>query len=147
MGHGPGSDPIRIVLMPGDDTTMTGRLAEELVVPEAYAALEQLRSRHCEGRMPQNVVKAGRDTPGSQRVKQDLCRIGRFVGMILVEEVMAGMRRIREQGQLLAKRFYLLVVEDANAGQIAMFAVKPHLLRRQVTVAASGSGEQPTNLT
>ena len=36
-------------------------------------------------------MKAGRDAPGAQRMKQDGSRISRFVGMKFVEEMMARM--------------------------------------------------------
>src|SRR5206468_2467766 len=34
MSHRPGARPVRIVLVPGDDAAVPGRLAEELIVPE-----------------------------------------------------------------------------------------------------------------
>src|SRR5205085_12404593 len=45
--------PIGIILMPCDDPAVLGRLAEELIVPEAHRAAEELRGRHGEAGMPE----------------------------------------------------------------------------------------------
>ena len=65
--------------MPDHDAAMMRRLVKDLVVPEAHLTAEQLRSRNSERGIPQQVVEAGRDAPCTQRMKENLFGIGRFV--------------------------------------------------------------------
>ena len=66
-------------------------------------------------RVPEQIVKAGRDAPGAQRVEQHARRIGRFVGVVFMEEAVGRMVRVEQPLQFLAQRLNLLVREDANA--------------------------------
>src|SRR5262245_51045553 len=66
MGHRLCPGPVRVVLVPGDNATMPGRLAEELVMPEADGSAQELAGRHGEARLPQDVVKPWRNPPGTQ---------------------------------------------------------------------------------
>ena len=63
VGHRLGPRPVRIVLVPGDHAAVPRRLAEQLVVPEADRAVQQLAGRHRERRVPQHIVKARLDPP------------------------------------------------------------------------------------
>src|SRR5262245_2036247 len=65
MGHRLGASPIGIVLMPSDDAAMPRGFAKELIVPESDRAAEQLARGDGKRRMPEDVVKAGTDSPGA----------------------------------------------------------------------------------
>src|SRR5450755_4332644 len=73
------SRPIRIVLMPGHDSAVMSRLAEKLVVPEPNRSAKKLRRRNCERRMPQEIVKTGRDPPCAEGMEQHVIRIAGLV--------------------------------------------------------------------
>ena len=73
-------------------------------------------------------MKTGRDAPGAQRMKQNGNRIGRFVGMKFVEEMMAQVIRIDQFCELATQYFDLFVIEDADAGEIAASVKKFYLL-------------------
>lgn len=95
--------------MPGDDSAVTRGFAEELVVPEPDGATEKLRGGHEERRVPQDVVKAGRDAPGAKGVEQHGGRVVRFVGVELVKKFVTGSGRVRERGQFAEQRVALLI--------------------------------------
>src|SRR5215510_11540949 len=71
MRHGLGTSPVRIILMPGDHSAMVRGFTEELIVPKTNRAAEQLRRGHQNRRVPEQIMKSRRDTPGSQRMKQN----------------------------------------------------------------------------
>src|SRR6185503_606805 len=71
--------PVRVVLMPCYYSTVVRWFEEDLIVPEPYRSLQQLRGRLKKLRIPQHVVKRGSDSPGSQRVKEHSRLIRRFV--------------------------------------------------------------------
>ena len=117
MGHRLGPRPVRIVLMPGYDAAMLGRFAEQLVVPEPHRAAEQLAGGHRERRMPQQIVKAGRNPPSAQRMEQHGIGIVRFVGVVLVPQFASRMVRPKELGQLAAQGFDLFIRQNSNPGR------------------------------
>ena len=79
MGHRLGAGPVRIILMPRHYAAMMGRLVENLIVPKAHRPVQKLRRRHQEGRVPQQVVKRCGHAPRTQRMKENLARVSRFV--------------------------------------------------------------------
>ena len=107
--HRLGAGPIRVVLMPGDDPAVVRRLGEKLVVPEADAAVEQLRRGLQEGGMPQDVVEARVDAPRPERVEQDVATLARFIGVELVEEVVARMGGVHHSRELVPENVDLRV--------------------------------------
>ena len=106
--------------MPRDHSAMMRGLAEQLIVPETHRASEQLRRRHQNRRIPKQVMKAGRDPPRAQSMKKHRCWIGRFVGMIFVKELMARMIWIDQLHEFGAQRLNLIVIQRANAGEVAI---------------------------
>src|SRR5437764_887361 len=106
--------------MPRDDASVMGRLGKKLVVPKPDAAVEQLRRSLQECRMPQDVVEPGLDPPRAQRMKQNRPGDTRLVRVKFVEQVMAGMAGIHQPREFFPQRFNLRVVEDTNAGQVAV---------------------------
>src|SRR5262249_1919992 len=76
------SSPVRVILVPGPNSPVTGGFAEQLVVPKANAAAQQLRRRNGDSRVPQQVVKAWRDPPGAERMEQHMVGIGRLVRVV-----------------------------------------------------------------
>src|SRR4030095_8576326 len=70
-----GSGPIRVILMPEDYSTVMSWFGEDLIVPETNRALEHLRSRNSERRVPKNIVKTRSYPPGAQCVKKHLLGI------------------------------------------------------------------------
>src|ERR1043165_1613616 len=79
VSHRSRSGPVGIVLMPDHDAAVMRGLVEDLIVPEAHCAFEQLSGRHGETRMPKHVVQTRQDSPGAERVEEDLFRIRRLV--------------------------------------------------------------------
>src|SRR5207248_3348455 len=118
VSHRLGARPIGIVLMPGDDAPVLGRLAKELIVPEANGATEELTCRDRERGMPQDVVKARANSPGAEGVEQNRVWLVRFVRVVLVPELVARMVRIEELDELGAQLGDLSVSQDADAGQV-----------------------------
>src|ERR1041384_3819014 len=116
--------PVRIILMPRNYAAVSGRFAEQLVVPESQRAAEQLRRGHQERRVPKQVMKRRRNSPRAQRMKKHHRRIGRFVRMKFVEEVMTGMFWIDKFREFVAKGVNLLIVQDTNAGEITISTKK-----------------------
>lgn len=96
MSHRLSPRPVGIILVPGDDSAVFGRFAEELVMPEPDGVSQQLRGGNAERRMPEQVVEARRNPPGSQSVKEDAVRIGGLVGVILVPEFASVVLRIKQ---------------------------------------------------
>ena len=80
------------------------------------------------------IVKAGQHAPSAQGVKNNTVRIRRFVGMIFVEQMPAGMLRIHQLVQFPTQNFHLLVRENANALQIAIFAKEFELFFTQAVL-------------
>ena len=142
MGHGPSASPVGVVLVPGDHAAMPGRFAKELIVPEADCPAQQLRRGDGEGRVPEQIVEPRRDPPRAQGVEQDRVRIARFVGVVLVEQLVAGLRRTGKAFELCAKHVHLVVVQKANARQIALPMVELHLLVAQ-PVLGTNLPQQP----
>ena len=64
-------------------------------------------------------MEGGSGSPRSQRVEENRIRILRLVGVILVEEMIGGMRLLHQAGQLRAKNVYLTVVKNLHSGQIS----------------------------
>ena len=62
--------------------------------------LEREARRDREGRVPENVVKAGTNAPGTEGVKENGVRLSRFVSVIFVPKVVAGMLWIKEFHEL-----------------------------------------------
>jgi len=106
--------------MPRDHSAMVRGFAEKLIVPETYRPSEQLRRRHQESRVPKQVVKTWRDAPRAQGMKEHCFRIGGFIGMKFVKEVMARMIWIDQLHEFGAQRLNLIVIQDANAGEVAI---------------------------
>ena len=115
--------PVGIVLVPRDHAAVARGLAEQLVVPEAHRAAEELRRRHGEARVPQQVVERGRDAP----------RVCRFVRVVFVEELPERVARLHQPAQLGAQTLDLLGAQHAHARQITVLAVELDLLARQPT--------------
>ena len=65
--------------MPGHYAAVMGRLAEQLIVPEANCSPQELRRGNRKGGVPEQVVKTGCYTPCAQRMEQDVIRVVRFV--------------------------------------------------------------------
>src|SRR5437016_11720168 len=86
-------------------------LREELVVPEANRAAEQLRRRHQECRIP---PQGGQDTPRTQRMEANPVWVRGFVRVILLEQVAPRMSRIHQLVQFSAQDFYLFIGERSE---------------------------------
>ena len=114
--------------MPNDNAAVVRRFVEDLIVPEAHWSIEQLSRRDNESRMPQDIVQSLGNAPCSERVKKYLVRIGRFVCVEFVEEVMTGMRRIYQLGEFATQHLELRVVEHFDSREVAILAVKVYLL-------------------
>ena len=82
--------------MPGDDSAVLGRFAEQLVMPEPDGSAQQLRGRDPKRPMPEQIVKTWRNPPRSQGVKQDAVRISGLVGVVLVPEFLSVVFRIEQ---------------------------------------------------
>src|SRR5258705_7939450 len=72
VGKRLGSGPVRVILVPGHNSPVMSGFAEQLVVPEANGAAQQLRRRHSECRVPEQIVEAWRDAPGAERMEQHM---------------------------------------------------------------------------
>jgi hypothetical protein len=56
--------------MPGHNTPMMSRLAKKLVMPETHCLIaKQLTGCHNKSWIPQNIMKARRNSPMTQRMK------------------------------------------------------------------------------
>src|SRR5262245_44274642 len=96
MRHGLGARPVGIILMPSNDAAVLRRLAKQLIVPKANGAIEQLTRSSCECRMPENIVKTRANAPRSEGMKEDRVRLSRFVSVVFVPQLVAGMRGIKK---------------------------------------------------
>src|ERR1700676_1636212 len=85
MSKGLSSRPIGIVLMPGHNSAMMRRFAEELVVPEANCSAKKLRGWGCKCRMPEEIVKPWRYAPCAQRMEQHVIGIAGLIRVIFVK--------------------------------------------------------------
>src|SRR5690348_2241790 len=98
--------------MPRHDSSMVGRLAEQLIMPETHRLVsQQLAGSHDEGRIPQDIVKALCNSPMPQRMEQHGIGVRGFVAVEFVKQVVLRMRRILDFVQLAVKLRYLLVTE------------------------------------
>ena len=131
VGHGLGSRPVGIVLVPRDDSAMPSRFAKQLVMPKPHGATQQLAGRYRHPWMPQQIVEAGRDPPGAQRVKQHSVGIGRFVGVILIPEFAPRMIGVEKLVQFIQQTIDLSVIQDPDPAQVAVSFVAGQLLRGQ----------------
>src|SRR5437868_4258832 len=82
------SRPVRIILMPCDYAAVMRRFGKQLIMPEAHRAAEQLRRRHSEGRIPQQIMKTRRNAPRAEGVKERRRRVCGFVRVEFVKQVM-----------------------------------------------------------
>src|SRR6266550_261223 len=124
MSHRPRPGPIRVILMPGNDTTVMRRFVKNLVVPKTNGRAKKLRSGKQERWIPQQIVKSWRDTPSAQRMKQNCVRIGRFIAVVFVEQFTSLSIGVQKSVKFGAQNFNLPVVQQANAGEITVFRVK-----------------------
>src|SRR4029453_5719817 len=97
MGHRLRPGPIGIVLVPDHYSSMMRRFVKNLVMPEPNSAAQQLRGRHSERRMPKNIVQTWENPPRTERMKENLLRIGRLVQGVLIQQFVSRMRRINER--------------------------------------------------
>jgi len=112
--------PVGIILMPGYDPAVEGWLIEELIVPEAHGMVaEELAGRHHKGRIPEDIMVAGRDPPGAQGVKNHLGRVGGFVGAEFVIQMMGRVGGIHDLHQFLLQDIDLFFVQQFDIRQIA----------------------------
>src|SRR5690606_8162894 len=95
---------------------------------EAYRSPQQLAGSHRKGRMPQDVVKAGADPPGPQRMKQNRVGVGGLVRMVLVPQLAPFVIGPKERLQLAPQLLDLLVVQDTHTSQIPVLVVERDLL-------------------
>ena len=63
-------------------------------------------------------------------MKQHGIGIGRFVGVVLIPQFVAGMVGLKEHVQLSPQNFHLLVGQHAHTRQVAFLAIKRDLLGR-----------------
>lgn len=138
MCHWLCAGPVGVILVPGDDAAVPRGFAEKLVVPEADGAGEELAGGERERGVPEDVVKAGAEAPGTEGVEQDRVGLDRFVGVVFVPEVAAGVARVEKLGQLGAEYFDLLVGQDADAGQVAVLVVERDLVVGQAVLVPLG---------
>ncbi len=124
--------------MPGHDSSVPGRLAKKLIVPEADRAVQELAGRHGKGRIPEHVVHGRRDPPSAQGVKEHRRLVRRLVAVVLIKEPVARIRRIGERRQLLAQRLDLRIAQQSHAGQIAVLPIKIDLVLRQAVFLPVG---------
>lgn len=129
--HRLGFSPVRIILMPGHDAAVMGRFAEELIVPHSDRAAQKLCGRDTDGGVPEKIVKPGAQSPGAEGMEENGVRSCRFVGVVFVPEFGADVVRIEESAEFFAKKIDLVIIEDAKAGQIAVYFKEVDLLSRQ----------------
>src|SRR5215471_8025659 len=98
-------------------------------MPKTNLPADQLRRGHQQRRMPEQIMKGRRDAPTTEGVKQSGRRIGRFICMKLVEEIMRRMVAIHQLRELCAQHRNLLVIEEAQARQIALGVEEVDLIR------------------
>ena len=125
--HGLRAGPVGVVLVPRDDAAVVRGFAEELIVPEADGAVEELRGGDEECGTPEDIVKCGAGAPGAERVKEDGVGVAGLVGVVLVEELVRGMGWLHEAGELRAQSFDLIVIEDLHAGEETVAVEGLHL--------------------
>src|SRR5690349_6802031 len=88
MGHRFCARPVRIILMPGNDSSFFRWFVEKLVVPETNGLVfEQLCGGHHKPWIPKHIMKSVCDTPGTQGMKQNGGRIGGFIAVIFIKEL------------------------------------------------------------
>jgi hypothetical protein len=119
---------------------MLGRLAKQLVVPEAHSAPEQLTGRDGKRRAPEDVVHARRDAPGSKGMKQDSARVLRFVRVVFVEQPVARVSWRRQLRQFGPQNLHLFVIQDLHAGEIAVLVPERDLLVAQPVLVPLTTG-------
>ena len=119
--HGLGAGPVGIVLVPCHHAAVVGGFAEELVVPEAYGSAKELRGGDGEGGVPEDVVEAGGDAPCAERVEEHGAGIGGFVGVVFVEQPVAGVGWVGKLGELCAEGIALGVGKYRHARNVSLF--------------------------
>ena len=75
-------------------------------------------------------MKAGRDSPGTQRMKQDRVEIGRFIGMVLVPQVVPRMTGLEQFGEFQPQGVDLLVGQYTDSGDVPLIMVERNLFVR-----------------
>src|SRR4051794_10573799 len=111
MGHRLRSGPVRIILVPEHNAAMMCRLVEDLIVPEAHRTADQLRRRHREAGMPEDVMQTRQNTPRTESVEEDLVRIRGLVRVELIEQAIAWMAWINEVEHFAAEHFDLFIIQ------------------------------------
>jgi hypothetical protein len=101
--------------VPGDDASETRGFHEQLVVPEPHGTGQELARGNQDRRVPEKIVKRGRDAPRAERVEEDPSRLERLVRMSFVEEVRSGMRRVEKRLELGTEELDLILVEYPQA--------------------------------
>ena len=128
MLHGSCSGPIRIVLMPGYNTAMFCRFAEQLIMPEADSLIAQkLMSRHQKCRIPEDVMKPRSYSPMTKGVKNNPAWIGRFIGMEFIKQIVIGMIRVHNRGKLPVKLHHMILFQKLYSRNISVFVKKRNL--------------------
>ena len=114
VGHWPGPCPIRIILMPRHDAAVFGRLAEELIVPEADGSAEELAGRNQKRWIQRRSWKPGvmRQAPS---VEQHAAGSADSLEWYSWKRLLAGWCGSSNPCNSCAQRLNLLVREDANA--------------------------------
>ncbi len=88
-------------------------LAEQLIMPEANRAPQQLTGGSRKGCIPENVMEPDSDSPRAKRMKQHTPRVPGFIGIVFVPEIGPRMTGLSQAGQFAAKNFNLVVIEDS----------------------------------
>ena len=119
--HGLSASPIRVVLVPRDNTSVKRWFAKELIVPEADWSIEELGGGNCQSGMPEQVMEANSDSPCSKCMKQDAAGVAGFVGVVFVPEFGAGVARLCEDGKFCAEVIDLNGGKNLRTGDVAVF--------------------------
>jgi hypothetical protein len=84
--------------------------------------------------MPEQIMKTGRDPPRAECMKEDMIRIGRFVGVVFVKQFSIFRLPIKQSSQLLSERFHL-VRENADSAQVPMLVKEIDLLLAELVLS------------
>jgi len=115
--------------MPGHHPSMPGWFAEQLVVPEPDGAIKDLGCRNRECRVPEAVMETRGYPPGSQGVEQYAGWVFGFVGVVLVEEVIARVAGVQKASEFLEQLVSLIRFKNLDATDKAVFVESGHLVR------------------
>ena len=99
-------------------------------MPEPDGTAKKLGGGNQERRIPENVMKRGAYPPGPQGMKEDMARVCRLVGVVLIKEV-APRVRVHDSSEFFPECSDLLGVEDLNPGEVPILAKKTDLLVRK----------------